>query len=169
MLVLSWRDAPTLPPEQEKLADDVLGVLEEPRLSSSQARKLHRGISSAGPATPKSTRLPRAYARGMEGARRLPRDHVHRAGTWCGGRTVRRKVMVVTFTIVRSCSWWAPPTIHLRRRARVGSSAWFRISSVDESGRSLNHVNALSGGLRGPCAKMCSSAGCSQSSSSVAP
>jgi hypothetical protein len=46
---LSWRGAPTLPPEQEKLADDVLEVLEEPRLSSSQARKLHRAFFGRGP------------------------------------------------------------------------------------------------------------------------
>jgi hypothetical protein len=41
---LSWRDAPPLPPAQEKLADEVVELLDKPRLSSSQARKLHRAF-----------------------------------------------------------------------------------------------------------------------------
>ncbi len=40
---LSWsHDAPTLPSEQRELVDEVLEVLEKPRLSSSQARTLQR-------------------------------------------------------------------------------------------------------------------------------
>lgn len=42
---LSWsQEAPALPPEQSKLADEVLEVLEQPRLSSSQARQLQRAF-----------------------------------------------------------------------------------------------------------------------------
>jgi hypothetical protein len=41
---LSWRDPPELPPEQRKLADEVVEVLDEPRLSSHQARLLHQAF-----------------------------------------------------------------------------------------------------------------------------
>jgi hypothetical protein len=40
---LSWsQEAPPLPPDQSKLADEVLEVLEKPRLSSAQSRQLQR-------------------------------------------------------------------------------------------------------------------------------
>jgi hypothetical protein len=41
---LSWddRSAPPLPREQRDLADEVVEALSKPRLSSSQARQLHR-------------------------------------------------------------------------------------------------------------------------------
>ena len=42
---LNWsHEAPPLPPEQSKLADEVVEVLEQPRLSSSQARALQRAF-----------------------------------------------------------------------------------------------------------------------------
>jgi len=44
---LNWSEdapAPTLPPDQGKLADEVLEVLEKRRLSSSQARQLQRAF-----------------------------------------------------------------------------------------------------------------------------
>jgi hypothetical protein len=42
---LSWsQEAPALPPEQTKVADEVLDVLAEPRLSSSQSRRLQRAF-----------------------------------------------------------------------------------------------------------------------------
>ena len=42
---LSWdRNPPVLPPEQRKLADEVVEVLAKPRLSSTQSRKLHRAF-----------------------------------------------------------------------------------------------------------------------------
>jgi hypothetical protein len=41
---LSWDDPPTLPPEQRKLADQVVEVLEQPRLSARQVRELQRAF-----------------------------------------------------------------------------------------------------------------------------
>ena len=42
---LNWsHEAPPLPPDQSKIADDVVEVLEKPRLSSSQARALQRAF-----------------------------------------------------------------------------------------------------------------------------
>lgn len=42
---LNWDlQPPTLPPEQTKLADEVVEVLEKPRLSSSQSRQLQRAF-----------------------------------------------------------------------------------------------------------------------------
>jgi hypothetical protein len=38
------RNPPVLPPEQRKLADEVVEVLAEPRLSSSQSRRLQRAF-----------------------------------------------------------------------------------------------------------------------------
>lgn len=39
---LAGRTAPVLPDDQRKLADEVVNALNAPRLSSSQARRLHR-------------------------------------------------------------------------------------------------------------------------------
>ena len=39
---LDWRDPPSLRPDERKLADEVVSVLDTPRLSSSQSRKLWR-------------------------------------------------------------------------------------------------------------------------------
>ena len=42
---LNWsHEAPPLPPDQSKIADEVLEALEKPRLSSSQARALQRAF-----------------------------------------------------------------------------------------------------------------------------
>ena len=42
---LNWsEEAPALPQDQSKLADEVLEVLEKPQLSSSQARQLQRAF-----------------------------------------------------------------------------------------------------------------------------
>jgi hypothetical protein len=42
---LSWDpDPPVLPPEQRKLADEVVEVLAQPRLSSSQSRQLQQAF-----------------------------------------------------------------------------------------------------------------------------
>ncbi len=42
---LNWsHDPPTLPADQTELVDEVLEVLEKPRLSSSQARQLQRAF-----------------------------------------------------------------------------------------------------------------------------
>jgi hypothetical protein len=42
---MSWdRNPPTLPPEQRKVADDVVEALSTPRLSSSQSRLLQRAF-----------------------------------------------------------------------------------------------------------------------------
>jgi len=42
---LSWnRDAPPLPPEQRKVADEAVEALSKSRLSSSQSRQLHRAF-----------------------------------------------------------------------------------------------------------------------------
>ena len=42
---MSWdRNPPSLPPEQRRLADEVVEVLSQPRLSSSQSRQLHRAF-----------------------------------------------------------------------------------------------------------------------------
>jgi hypothetical protein len=42
---LNWeRNPPTLPPEQTKLADEVVEILAKPRLSSSQSRQLQRAF-----------------------------------------------------------------------------------------------------------------------------
>lgn len=42
---LNWNpDPPTLPPAQRELADEVVEVLEKPRLSSSQSRRLQRAF-----------------------------------------------------------------------------------------------------------------------------
>jgi hypothetical protein len=43
---LTWSEEapPALPPDQGKLADEVLEVLEKPQLSSSQARELQRAF-----------------------------------------------------------------------------------------------------------------------------
>jgi hypothetical protein len=42
---LTWsHEAPTLPPDQSKVADEVLEALAKPRLSSSQARALQRAF-----------------------------------------------------------------------------------------------------------------------------
>ena len=39
---LSWNDPPSLPSDQRELADEVVGALDTPRLSSSQSRQLWR-------------------------------------------------------------------------------------------------------------------------------
>ena len=40
---LSWRrDAPPLPPEQRRLADEVIELLQTPKLSSPQSRRLQQ-------------------------------------------------------------------------------------------------------------------------------
>ena len=41
---LNWDQPPVLPPEQRKLADEVVELLEKPRLSSSQSRQLQRAF-----------------------------------------------------------------------------------------------------------------------------
>jgi hypothetical protein len=42
---LSWEpNPPALPPEQSKVADEVVEVLEKPQLSSSQSRQLRRAF-----------------------------------------------------------------------------------------------------------------------------
>jgi hypothetical protein len=42
---MSWdRNPPSLPPEQRKLADEVVETLSNPRLSSSQSRTLQRAF-----------------------------------------------------------------------------------------------------------------------------
>ena len=42
---LNWsHEAPPLPPDQSKVADEVVEALEKPRLSSSQARALQRAF-----------------------------------------------------------------------------------------------------------------------------
>ena len=42
---LNWsEEPPTLPPDQSKLADEGVEVLEKPQLSSSQARQLQRAF-----------------------------------------------------------------------------------------------------------------------------
>jgi hypothetical protein len=42
---LSWEpNPPTLPPEQSKIADEVVEVLEQPRLSARQLRELQRAF-----------------------------------------------------------------------------------------------------------------------------
>jgi len=40
---LAWsREVPSVPPEQRRLADEVVDILSSPRLSAVQARRLHR-------------------------------------------------------------------------------------------------------------------------------
>jgi hypothetical protein len=41
---LSWENPPELPPEQRELADEIVEVLAQPRLSSSQQRLLYRAF-----------------------------------------------------------------------------------------------------------------------------
>lgn len=42
---MSWdRNPPPLPPEQRRVADEVVEVLSKPRLSSSQSRQLYRAF-----------------------------------------------------------------------------------------------------------------------------
>ena len=39
---LSWNVAPSLPTEQREIADEVVDVLSQPRLSTSQSRQLYK-------------------------------------------------------------------------------------------------------------------------------
>jgi hypothetical protein len=42
---LTWsREVPSVPPEQRRVADDVVDVLGSPRLSAAQSRQLHRAF-----------------------------------------------------------------------------------------------------------------------------
>jgi hypothetical protein len=41
---LSWNSPPSLPGDQRNLADEVVDVLSNPRLSSSQSRQLYRAF-----------------------------------------------------------------------------------------------------------------------------